>query len=192
MEMRTTGKKQLVEVANLLSAFEKATGPEKDKAWDAIAAALKSYGPESAHSKKLVPTVRAALTSDPDNAKGQKKRAVAALLAANVADEPIITAAIALDPKNADGMYEQAVLAMFMSLEDDDGAKAALEACTKLDATGPLKDKKVAVEVYARAALIAFNVTKDVDKAKVYAKKAKDLGSDNESLIAAMDNILAK
>jgi thioredoxin-related protein len=189
-ELRTTGKKQMAEVAALVAAFDKATGPDKDKAWDAIVAALTTYGSDNPHSKKLIPAVRGALKGDADNAKGQKKRAVTALLAAGVVDEEVLTAAIALDPKNEAGLYEQAISAQFKNVDSEEGAKAALESFTKLEAAGPLKDKKVAVELYAYAAVMTMQANNDLDKAKVYAKKAKEIGSDNARLIEAMDQIL--
>ena len=188
--LRTTGKKQMAEVAALVAAFDKASGADKDKAWDAIVTALATFGSDNPHSKKLIPTVRAALKSDADNAKGQKKRAVAALLAAGVVDEEVVTAAIALDPKNEAGMYEQAVSALFKGVSSDETAKAALESFAKLEAAGPLKDKKIAVELYAYAAVMSMQALNDTDKAKGYAKKAKDIGSDNARLIEAMDQIL--
>lgn len=189
-QLRTDGKKQLAESTVLIGAWEKASGDAKWVAWDKIATALEAAGKESFVAKAYLPAIRSAFESDKDNKLGKKKRAVEVLMKSGNADKATVEAARALDPKNEAGLLEQAVSAQFRTVQDDDDAKAALEALDSLDAMGGIKDKALNFELHFIGAYWCKQFIKDMDRAKAYATKAKAIGGGEEQQMRMLDEIL--
>jgi thioredoxin-related protein len=190
-ELREKGKNDLKEVLTVVKSFESATGTAKDEACEKAIARLEKMEGGSALAKRLVPVAKYAFTSDPDNKAGRKMRAVKALLTAQQGDEEVFAAARALDPKNELGLLEQVVKAQCDSVNDEEGLKSAVKAIEELDALGPIKDKKLAVMLYASAAFWNHRFLADPTAAKRFAQKAKDIGADDEDLLKMLDEILS-
>jgi thioredoxin-related protein len=191
-ELRTKGKKELADTMAVVEAYEKAAaGDAKLAAWDKVADALQAAGDESAVAKSLVPTVRSALVFDADNAKGKKKRAVLVLLKTGNGDDEILAAGKALDPKNEAGVLEIVVQGQFMAVTDEVTAKDALKALDELDALGAQKDKEIGFMLHATGATWCADHLDDLPRAKVYAQKAKDIGTTKEGGMKKVEEILA-
>jgi len=191
-ELRTKGKKELADTLAVVDAYEKAAaGDAKLAAWDKVADALQAADDESAVAKSLVPTVRAALEFDKDNAKGKKKRAVVVLLKTGNGDDEVLAAGKALDPKNEAGLLEIVVQGQFMAVKDNDSAVAALKALDELDVFGAQKDKEIGFMLHATGAMWCSEHLDDLPRAKGFAQKAKDIGSKQEGMLKKLDEILA-
>jgi thiol-disulfide isomerase/thioredoxin len=184
--LRTSGKSALTALDTWTKA---ADGEAKIAAWDKVADAMESLDPENVVASKLAPAVRSAFEFDKDNAKGKKKRAVAALLKAGQFDPDVIAAAKELDPKNEGGMLERVVLADMRNVQNDEEAKAALDGLDKLDTFGAQKDKETGFLLHAIGASFAQNLN-DLPRAKGYAEKAKAIGSDNQQAMEFLDSVL--
>lgn len=192
-EMLTKGKAEVAAAVKLVAEWNSATGAAKDAAWDKIAMAAEGMSPEGVAAEKLVEPLRAAFTSDADNAQGRKLRATKQLLRLGRADANVIAAAVQLDPKNESALHEQAVEAMFNDREafDDPAAvKRMVEAVEKLDALGKLHDQQRLVLPFAFSAFLSRDVLSDLPRAKRHAQRVKDIGSDNQRLMDALEEIL--
>jgi thioredoxin-related protein len=180
-EVRTQGKNALA----ALDAYGKADEATKPAAWDALATAFEGLG-SSSLADKLAPGIREALAFDASNAQGRKLRALKALHKSHRADEADTAAARELDPKNEHGLLELVVLASYSSIHDQESARKALET---FDALGPVKDKETALMLNTHSANVAKQLG-DMARAKAYAQKAKEIGSDDEGLLKFLDQIL--
>jgi thioredoxin-related protein len=189
-EVETTGKKELEQARTLIEAWNKAEGEAKFAAWDKIADALAASAPDSYAAKSLADPVRAALEFDKDGAKGKKKRAIEVLLAGPFADEAVITATKELDPKNEAGLLAKALKAQFGKVDSDEAARAALKAFD--DAAPVIQDKETSFFLNANAAYWCAQFLEDLPKAKVYAQKAKEIGSDDTDMLTFLDQVLSK
>jgi thioredoxin-related protein len=189
-ELVKTGKKELSDAKLLVDAFSKAEGDAKLAAWDKLAEGLESAKEGSVAAKLYVDSIRAAMEFDKDNKAGRKLRAVKLLLKSGNGDDAIFAAGRELDPKNENGLLELCVKAQFNSVRDDDGAKAALVALDGLAATGSIKDKAVAFDLHVTAAYWCSQFLKDTDRAKKYAAKAKEIGTDDARALEFLDGIL--
>jgi protein disulfide-isomerase len=189
-ELRTKGKKDVTEGKRLIEAWKSATAAAKDAAWDSLATAFEAMGKDSFAAKSLIEPLKAALDFDKDNAQGRKKRAVVALLKFGVADEVLNTAARELDPKNAEGLLEIVLESQYQTVQSDDDAKAALTALDALDALGPWKDKERNFRLHAISAFWCSKHLNDEARAKQYATKAREIGSDDADMNGMIDEIL--
>ncbi|MCC7013807.1 MAG: thioredoxin family protein [Planctomycetes bacterium] len=189
-ELRTKGKEELATARASIAEFDKAEGDAKIAAWDKIAAAFEAAKPESVAIKLLAKPMRAALEFDKDNAKGKKKRAVKALLKAEQSDEATLAAGRELDPKNEAGVLELCVKARYATIDSDETARAALSEFDALVAMGPIKDKETGFFLNIMSASICFQNLNDLPRAKAYATKAKEIGSDNERALEFLQQVL--
>jgi thioredoxin-related protein len=189
--LKTKGKAEVAQAKTLLEAWNKATPAEKGAAWDKLAAAFTTMGAESFAAKSLVDPVKAALEFDKDNAQGRKKRAVGALLQYGVTDEDLLAAGREYDPKNADGLLELCVQAQFRAVQDDETARAALTGLDAFDAANlPWKKKELAFQLHAMAASWCAEPLADPVRAKKYAAKAKEIGTDDAEALKMLEKIL--
>jgi thioredoxin-related protein len=192
-EMLTKGKAEVAEVAKLVSAWSAATGDAKTAAWDKLAEAGEKMSPESVSTAKLVEPLRSAFKDDATNAGGRKLRATKLLLRFEVTDAEVVAAGMELDPKNEQGTHELSLAALFQDqaqFEDPEKVKTLIEALEKFDALGKIHDKERVVVPFALGAFLSRDVLADMERAKKHAKRAKDIGSTNQRLIDAMDEIL--
>jgi thiol-disulfide isomerase/thioredoxin len=192
-ELLTTGKAEIAEVAKLVSAWTTATGDAKGAAWDKLADTAEKLDPESVSAAKFVEPLRSALKDDADNGKGRKLRATKLLLRFGNSDSELLATAVELDPKNELGMHELALVAMFQDqsqFEDPEQVKALIEKLEKFDTLGKIHDKEAVVVPFALGAFLSRDVLSDMERAKKHAQRAKDIGSSNQRLLDAMDEIL--
>lgn len=189
-EIKTKGRAALTEMSGLLDAYAKATGDAKNGAWDKIADSFDKNVEETRAATLLVPTIKEALTFDKDNKAGRKMRAIELLIKHGQADDALFAEARTLDPKNEKGLLERVVEAQFGKVRDDDTAKAALDELDKLVALGPRKDKKLDFMLHLQAASWCDGPLDDKERAKKYAQAAKEIGSDDERMMKALDEIL--
>lgn len=190
-ELVTSGKQALSEAKQLVDAFGKAEGEAKLAAWDKLAEALETAKADSVAGKLYVAPVRTALEFDKDNAKGRKLRAVKVLLKSGNGDEATFAAGRELDPKNAAGLLELCLKAQFESVRDDDGAKAALDAFDALTTAGPVQDKEINFFLHITATYWCSQFLNDVPRAKKYAARAKEIGSDNADALEFIEKVLS-
>lgn len=191
-ELKTKGKAEVAQAKTLLDAWTKATAAEKGAAWDKLAAAFAAMGTDSFAAKSLVEPVKEALVFDKDNAQGRKKRAVAALLQYGLADEALLAAGREYDPKNADGLLELCVAAQFRTVQSDETARAALTALDTFDAANTWKKKELAFQLHAMAAGWCAEPLADQERAKKYATKAKEIGTDDAEALEMIEKILGE
>jgi thioredoxin-related protein len=196
-ELREKGRAELTQVLALVREFESGTPEAKAKAADAAIERLEKMGEEvektgqpPASAGRLVPLAKSAFTADADNKAGRKLRAVKALLAAGQIDDDVKSAAKALDPRNENGLLEKVVWSECQAVNSEEMLKAAVKAIDELDALGPVKDKQLALRIYASAARWNNEFLSDKAKAKVYAQKAKDLGVAEKPVVDMLDEIL--
>jgi len=187
---RTGARAKLLKVLDLVARFAAASDAEKPALREQALVLLEGMQPGAAGADKLAGPVRTALVADPENKQGLKLRAVKALLGAGQTDMALLADARALDPRNEHGMLEQVVLADAAHVNSKEDVIAVLKAIAALDALGPIKDKDLAIEIYARGAFWNWKVTGDLATAKSFAKKAKAIGSHNPRLVAMLDQIL--
>lgn len=193
MEMLNKGKAEIADAAKLVDAWKGATGDAKLAAWDKLADALEKMSDESVAARKLLEPIKEGLTLDPTNAAGRKLRAVKALLRFDMADEAVVTAGMELDPKNEAGTYELALAAAFQDqsrFDDADYVKGLIEKVEKFDALKQIHNRERVVFPFALCAFLSRDTLQDMERAKRFAARTKEIGSDNTRLIAAMDEIL--
>jgi thioredoxin-related protein len=191
-DLRESGLRDLAEVKRLVDAWNAASGPEKDAAWEAAVAKLERMEPDSASVGKLAEVVATAM-KDPAAPKEKQIRAAKALFGVHQADAALQEKARALDPENEHGLLEKAVAARAGSVQSEEDLARIVGEIDALDAFG-IRDRQLALELYANAAFWNDKFLKDEEKAKAYAQKAKDIGieigTDNERLLEMLDAIL--
>jgi thioredoxin-related protein len=190
-EIVAKGKQELADAKANVSAFEQASGDAKLAAWDKLATALEGATEDSVAGKLYIASVRAALEFDKDNKQGRKLRAVKALLKSGNGDEATYAAGRELDAKNENGLLELCVQAQFRQVRDDGTARAALAALDSLNATGKVVDKKIVFEMNYMGAMWCSQPLNDVPRAKTFAAKAKEIGTEDAEMIGQLDQILA-
>lgn len=187
-ELRTKGKADLAEVQAFREKYDAATAEEKGALRVTAAEKLAALSPDSPCRTGYADVVKTSLSAEGVSAE-QKAEAVRALFKANIADAEVEKAAQALDPKNEAGLYELAVNARVGHTQKSD-IESNLKLIEELDAMGPLKDKKIAVNLYVNAAFWNVKFLSNQEQAKVWAQKAKDLGVEDARLSAFLDQIL--
>jgi thioredoxin-related protein len=188
-EIRKSGREALVSTRKLIQAFEAADAAGKQAEWEKVMELFAKLDSDSPFVAQLADPVRWALTADPKNEKGLKLRAVKALLGAGLADDTALAAARELDPANKEGLLELAVQAQFQSVQNDEGAKKALEALEALAAKG-FKDKKVAFQLHFTAANWCKGPLADPEGLKRHGEAARAIGTDDERMLEALDKLL--
>jgi len=192
-EMLTKGKAEVAEAQKLFAAWSGAAAEGKGAAWDKLADAAEKLAPDSVGAGKLTEALRAAFKDDASNAAGRKLRATKLLLRFGASDAEVLAAGVELDPRNEHGTHEQAVAAMFQdpsAFEDAGAVRRMVEASERLDALGKFHDKEKVVVALAYSAFLSRDTLTDLERAKRLAKRVKELGSANQRLIGAMDELI--
>ena len=189
-ELRTNGKRDLVQVRKLALAFDEAKGEAKLAAWDELAAFADTLDGESPFAQRLAEPLKAAFAVDPKNEQGRKLRAVKALFKLGEADDGVMAMATELDPANENGLLEQALEARFAGVRDDTTARAAITALTDFDAKAKFKDSQVAMRMYANVAMWLAGPLQDAEAAKPWARKALDLKPEIPPMVEALQQIV--
>jgi thiol-disulfide isomerase/thioredoxin len=182
-------RKLLLAATEIGKAFDAAEGDARAALIEKAVTALSEVKKGAGYAGKLVPAVKAGLTADPDNAKGLKARALGALLTSGTSDTEHRTAAQTLDPKNELGLLEKAVEAQAGAVGSKEALASAVEAIDALDAFG-IKDATRKRDLYVNAAHWCHKFLEDPDKAKAYAKKAKEFDHENAGVLEMLDGIL--
>ncbi len=189
-ENAASGKKAMAAAAVVADAFTSAEGDKaKWAAWDALIAAFNEMPSDSPFVKQLVEHVRWGLDADKDNAAGKKLVAVKALLAKGLADEEMMEFGRTTDPKNEMGLLELVVEAQFSMVRDDATAKAAVAGLESINAIG-FKDKKVGFMLNFTAARWCAGPLQDEEKKMIFGKKAIEIGTDDEDMLAAVKDMI--
>lgn len=188
-EITASGKKDLTEVRNLIAEFEKAQGEAKVAQWEKILQHMGELPEGSPFVAQLAKEVRWAFEADPKNEKGLKGRAVEALLDAHQVDDAVKAAGREIDPDNKKGLLERIVEAQFMTVGSDEDAKAAIGQLDSLTTLG-FHDNQIGFRLNFFAAQWLNGPLKDPQTAKKYALAAKEIGTDDEQMMSALDSLL--
>jgi thioredoxin-related protein len=189
-EIRSTGREALVSTKQLVAEFDAAQGEAKVAALGKVLDLLGKLDADSPFAAQLAAPARWAFEADPDNAKGLKLRAVKTLMAAGQMDETVTAAARDLDPDNAEGLLEQVVDAQFMAVNDDASARAALAALEVLAPKG-FQDKELGYRLHFTAARWCSGPLDDPEGVQRHGKAAQAIGTDDEQLAEALEQLLA-
>lgn len=188
--LRKSGKEALAKVGGLIDAFEKAAPADKLAAWDKLADLAATQEEGSPFLGRLVEPLKKALELDPKNESGRKLRALELLFKFNQADAEMIAAARQLDAKNEKGLYEKSLKAGFFTVQDEEGARAALADLTAFDQSLKFKDAKLGAELCTMAAMWLNGPLQEAEAAKVWAQKAMALGVEDENMKGMLQEIL--
>ncbi|MBM4014085.1 MAG: thioredoxin family protein [Planctomycetes bacterium] len=174
-ELRADGRPKLEQIA----ALEQQVAAAKDaaalgKALDVVLARLEATSADSPFAARLATLAKQALAEGGDAAR--RLRALKAIYAAGQADAALNDAARAIDPKNEHGLLERVVLAEMGMLDSPEKVPPFAKKIDELDAMGPLKDMKVAFELFMNAAFFNVRFLKDPAAALKYAGKVKATG----------------
>jgi len=188
--IRTKAHAELGAYRALVETWTKAQGEDKFKAWDALAARLIQDGGESSVAKLMIEPVRTGLAFDAEKQAARRLKAVEALLVGGEQDQALIDLASQLDPKNEAGVLERGVAAVFKQINDLEAMKAALAKLDALVALGARKHKELDFDLHANAAYFCAQHLNEPERAKAYAKTAKQIGSDNPRAMEFIEGIL--
>ncbi|MCB9916032.1 MAG: thioredoxin family protein [Planctomycetes bacterium] len=188
-QVRTEGRKALVEVKQVSKAFTDADEAGKPAAWEAVMKVLEGLSADSPFVAQLTDAARWAFTADADNAKGMKLRALKALLKAGQVDEELMQAGRELDPKNEQGVLEQVVDAQFMNVDGPEAAEAARDALNALNLLG-YKDKEIGFMLNFTMCRWCAGPLEDPEGVQKFGEKAKAIGTDNQQMLDYLDNIM--
>ncbi len=174
-ELRASGRPKLVEIAALEKLVAAAAdAAAKAQALDAVLAKLEGETAGSPFAVRLAALAKQALVEGGDAA--QRLRALKAIFAAGQADAALNDVARTADPKNEHGLLERVVLAEMATLDAPDKVAPFAKKIDELDAMGPLKDMKVAFELFMNAAFFNVRFLNDPAAALKYAGKVKATG----------------
>lgn len=142
-------------------------------------------------ASRLAPLVRPAVSLDASNARGLKLRATQALLAAAVYDTELHAAARELDAANKVGLLELAVYRQMSAIQQREDAEAFMASMRELDAAGPIREQRYALELYTNAALLAEKLELEAAVQCAYAKKALALKPDDLQIVERLQGLAA-
>jgi len=192
-KLRSAGKREFGVITAVVDAWEQAKGDAKAVALETMIATMSKMNADTLGLARLVGPVKTAFQMDPKNEQGLKLQAIRALIAVGKMDAEVKTAGREVDPKNATGLLEQILVAECESITKESQLKPVCEAIAELDAMGPIKDPAIAFKLYAVAADWNDRYLDDPEAAKVFAGKAKAVGSDDpghRQLLQRIDAIL--
>ena len=188
--MRSDGKKQLAEILESAAKLAAAADGEKLALLDAAIAKLAGLPLGSPFAERWGVIVAGAFDAVGDDAQARKLAALDALLDAAIANDAILAAARALDAKNEAGHLERAIAVRCGSVASEADIGAAVKLIDELDAAGPIKDAAIAKTLFANCAFWNFRFLENVDAAKKYAQKVKDLNPEEPQLQQLIATIL--
>ncbi len=188
-DLRRKGLPALQKALELAERFEAADAAGREALIEEVLAALERMDRGQPGAARLAGPAKQALEIDADGSRGLKRRAVTALLSSGNADREVIDAARSLDPRNAEGLFEQAVRAQMSLVASRADVEEVMEVIDALDATGPLKDERLAFWVYGNAARWNFELLQATERAKYYAGKALEIGSDDKAFVQRLQGI---
>ncbi len=144
----------------------------RDAAAEAAVALLERHR-SSPRAVDLAPAARrlalAASAASDETEQAQRWRATRALVGAGLVDGDVLAAAQVLDPDNAAGLQELAVRAFVLGVRDARGARAAVEAATRLGRLGAFREPALLADVWANASDWAALVVGDPTRARWFA-----------------------
>lgn len=187
-EMRTTGKRDLAEIKELVDKFEAGDGASRDAVLGLAIDKLATMAPDAVGIDKLAAIVKTGVDStDP----AVMERAVVALLESGQAGDAVLAKAVELDPKNEKGMFEKVVRARMMAVASDETAKAFLAALDQLVTLGA-KDSELFEGMVGQAARWSQGPLRDPAGAKRYATILKEKAKDPSKYEKLFEDILGK
>ncbi len=189
-DLRSKGLPALQRAMELAAQFEAADESAKAALLGKVLTALEDMERDQPGASRLAAAAKHALAVDPEDAQGLKTRAVTAILAIGAADGEVLDAARSLDPRNEKGLFEQAVQAQMMSVASREDVQAVIELIDVLDQTGPLKQDRIAFWVYANAANWNDSLFQKPERARYYANKALEVGSDDKRFVQRLEEIV--
>lgn len=163
-------------------------GAEKWKKWDEIVEMYGSFDDSKPFGKALESAVVWGFERDEDNSMGKRLTAAVALLKNGAMVDEAFDAISELDPNNEAGHLETATEAVLARVRDDESARAAIEALRALNKT-TYKDESKQFMFNARAAMWADGPLDDSELAVELAKKALEVGSDDERNAELVQNL---
>jgi len=174
----------------MAAAWAKADDSAKEelmaKACDALAAFKSSMAAE-----KVKEIVEAAFAADPENKGGLRLKAATALLKAGLASADVAAEGKKLDPKNDLGLLELVVSSQFQTVRDEATATAAADALAGMDGI-VFKDKETNFRLHFTAARWCAGPLKNKELAVTFAEKALAAGSEDQSKIDFLKDLIEK
>ena len=188
-KQRTTSRRYLKEVPELVAKFEAAEGDVKVALCEKALGIFENLEGGSPFLKSLGPLVRWPLEADAENLLGLKLKAVKAMITVGMIDDKITKAGRELDPKNEQGVLEQLVQAQFYGVRSDELLKEALVALDELTPLG-FRDKKIGFFLNYQAADWTFQHLEDKERANQYALAARKIGTDEKDRLEGLDKLI--
>ncbi len=187
-ELATAGRKGLKAARELAERYEQAE--DKVAVVREALTVLAGMSEGTAGRGTVAAIARKAYELDPANEAGLYAEATEALVQAGILEKDVMEAAWKVDPKNEKGLIEKVIVAQCRSVDSKEACEEAIAAIRKLDEMGGPKDEDVKRELYVNAAYWCGMIFEDLDGARVFAQKAKDLGGLDERTLQMLDQIL--
>ena len=190
-EMVAAGKAAIKAAAELTAAFQ-AAGDDKAAQAAVVMKAISAMGasaPDAPGMSTIIGLVRKGYElGDGD----LQVKALTAIMSSGAGTDDDFGLAKKLDPKNENGLLDHVVVAAVSSVRSLDDVKAGLAAVEAHDAMGGFKDKDMAFTVYLNVSFWCHKHLSLPAKAKVFAQKAIDNGTDiAPRMQKTLDEILA-
>ncbi len=190
-EMVAAGKAAIKAAAALTADFA-AAGNDKAKQAAVVAKAIAAMGdnaPDAPGMSTIFELVRKGYDLGDDKLRLE---ALTAIMKSGAGGDADFALARELDPKNEAGLLDQVTMAVVSNVNSLEAVKAGIAAVEALDAVGGFKDKDMGFTAYLNVAYWYHKPLKDAVKAKVYAQKALDLGTEvAPRMQKLLDEILA-
>ena len=171
-----------------MKKWEAADDAAKQGLWEEACTIVEKT--ESDLSKtKLKPVVAYAFEIDAENEKGLKLRALKTMFAAGIADPAMADDAKKLDAKNENGLYEKVVAMSLRSVRSVEGVNNVLAEIDALSKLG-FQDDETAFALLGNAAYMSKKALNDAARASGYAKRALEIGSDNERFVKILKSLV--
>lgn len=192
-EIREKGRAELNEANELFEKFEAAEGDAKFEVLEKVIAKFEALDDGSFFVGHYAGMVRNALELDADNKKGLRLRAIKALLKKGEVDDDLYAAVREMDPKNEQGLWAMALVGKYGSLSSEEDVRSFVEDLIAFEEVADLSTHEAAIEIYANAAYWNANMLDNMEVAKSFAKKAKELAGTDERynrMMGMLDEIL--
>ncbi len=141
------------------------------------AALLSGMTTRSPGAARLAELVRQALSLRGDAHAAVRRDAVRALLRSGYGNAAIRRVGSMMDPKNEHGVLEQVVASALAEAQSLDQVAAALESAQPL-LKAEIRDKVVGLFIFKNGAITYSRRLDDKERARIFARKAIDLGLD--------------
>jgi len=189
--IQAEGRADLESFKKMVAAYEAA--PEEGKL-AALTALVETYveKSESAPARVLVPYVIRAAKLEGEANKGLRTQSLKALLKFGGATDEMVATAKAMDPQNEHGLLELCIMRDMQSVSDLEQLQPLVDRMVALLETGNVHETSVVTEMCVNCAFWCSQHLDDPANARMFAKKAKELGIDDPRMEQFVDQILSE